>query len=61
MNTVRYSNVSSFLRLNFVVLSLGVQSERVCQRGLPLGFTQNECVKDGHASVESANLTSNLQ
>jgi len=33
---VRYSNVSSLLRLNFVVLSLRVHPERSCQRGLPL-------------------------
>ena len=41
------SNVSSFLGLNCVVLSLGV---------IP-----NECVKEGYPSVESANLTNNLQ
>ena len=28
-NTVRYSNVSSFLRPNFVILRLGVHPERV--------------------------------
>ena len=47
MNTIRQSDVSSFLRLNFVVLSLGVHPERMCQRGVP--------------SVESANSTDNLQ
>ena len=36
MNTIWYSNISSFLRVNFVVLSLGVHPKRVCQRGVLL-------------------------
>ena len=46
-NTIRHSEVSSFLRPNFVILCLGVHAKQVCQRGVP--------------SVESANLTNNLQ